>query len=924
MTALLLSFGQLSAQETDCPCSEPGSIVIGDPTNTDNPNSSVTSLTASPLGGLPSTTLTGGCVNVYGKLIVNVDFTFDNCVLIMEPGASIEVMTSRELIIQNGSVLQGCDFMWRGIHVKSSGRLLMSSSTLQDAQYALLLENSANIRLVDNTFDANYVGIYTKPLTLPTFGNYSIITNGVNGFKDNSFVNESIYLPPYNGQSPNPGSVPYAGIFLNKVNWFQIGSAANGNTQNTFKGLRHGIIDINGASNQYSGCNFINMDYDYPAGVGVLLLDAQQTKIIHSIFEEVRVGIEVNTFRNLTISNNEITQADLDPTSVYNAAIRMTLGTQTSSVNNNTISGLRGIQLAITSSNSVLNMKGNTFQTNIGGIYAGNVAGELNITNNGFLLQSTAQGLSLYQNSGKTFVKDNVLEFSESEEDNCAQGLFMYLSMNGQIVENKFESESGYTTNCFSEAIGVWDSQNFLYCCNSMDGTGNGVMFGGLCSDTKLAGTSFGRHLTALNYQVAITSPQINHGNDWSQANAAWYDALYYGDLSNLAFSLYMVEPSLLPNGLAQIDPSSWFILSGNDPTCEEWTDETEYCGETPLSLVEDPGEFASLTTTDLYALLPLQGIDTIDLVLKWNAQRYLYSKLANNPSLITWNGAVDTFYTEAQTGLVGQLHAIEKGIQGLSAMPTGLELTYEDALEALNDHYSEIYHLASYISTAPDNELDSLNSLMDDLFADLVPLMEDYEDAETAIADWRTDQIDDLITNNALITPVTAFQEYEQTAYELYLSTVAVRADTLTTAQKSTLEGIAIRCPLIDGTGVYWARTILTLYDQAPVWNWDECDYLEDRSPAVKFKFHESPAHATLYPNPTNGHLNLILESALTKDGVIRVYSMDGVLMMQDKMSIGADNHHLNVSSLPKGMFLLELRQEGSIVFSNRFVVTH
>lgn len=65
MIVALLGLGELNAQGTDCPCVEPGSIIIGDPANTDDPNSSVTYLSASPLGGLLNSTLTFGCISFF-------------------------------------------------------------------------------------------------------------------------------------------------------------------------------------------------------------------------------------------------------------------------------------------------------------------------------------------------------------------------------------------------------------------------------------------------------------------------------------------------------------------------------------------------------------------------------------------------------------------------------------------------------------------------------------------------------------------------------------------------------------------------------------------------------------------------------------------------------------------------------------------
>ncbi len=68
-----------------------------------------------------------------------------------------------------------------------------------------------------------------------------------------------------------------------------------------------------------------------------------------------------------------------------------------------------------------------------------------------------------------------------------------------------------------------------------------------------------------------------------------------------------------------------------------------------------------------------------------------------------------------------------------------------------------------------------------------------------------------------------------------------------------------------------------------------------------------ERLAEVAIYPNPTNGILNL---EHLPKEGHVTLYNLSGKLLLHQ--SFKEDNAQLDLSSLPKGVYLLEL-QNGS-----------
>ncbi len=168
----------------------------------------------------------------HGTIVMTAEvgvYSFNKCNIKMSPGSKIIVNPGARLSIGARSTIYACDNMWQGIEVKGGGHLrIMENSFIEDAQYALYLNNSSKI-LLNCFFNRNYIGIY-----MPPSGSLQSVQleNPINGVR--FFCNDALNAPYNNANGiqqyepglPAQGTRSYAAILLNDLNLFTIGSTA--------------------------------------------------------------------------------------------------------------------------------------------------------------------------------------------------------------------------------------------------------------------------------------------------------------------------------------------------------------------------------------------------------------------------------------------------------------------------------------------------------------------------------------------------------------------------------------------------------------------------------------------------------------------------------------------------------------------------
>jgi hypothetical protein len=144
--------------------------------------------------GVNNTGITGKTLGIEGNLVIDKDYTFTNCSLLMAKDVRIDVASGKTVTFTNCTLQEGCDYMWDGLYVTSStGKIVMNSNcNVYDANYAVRSENGGKLTIQHTLFDRNYCAIYIK--TKQTGASSDIVL-------EDNIINSGNLLPDMGGTS---------------------------------------------------------------------------------------------------------------------------------------------------------------------------------------------------------------------------------------------------------------------------------------------------------------------------------------------------------------------------------------------------------------------------------------------------------------------------------------------------------------------------------------------------------------------------------------------------------------------------------------------------------------------------------------------------------------------------------------------------
>jgi len=83
-----------------------------------------------------------------------------------------------------------------------------------------------------------------------------------------------------------------------------------------------------------------------------------------------------------------------------------------------------------------------------------------------------------------------------------------------------------------------------------------------------------------------------------------------------------------------------------------------------------------------------------------------------------------------------------------------------------------------------------------------------------------------------------------------------------------------------------------------------------------------EKPAdHFKVYPNPASSHVNIDLPAS-EGSVVLKLIDMSGKLIHQNVISQNQDKHHFDVSSFPKGVYMMQIIKNNETISSRKIIV--
>ncbi|MGK0232583.1 MAG: hypothetical protein ACI9P9_000675 [Patescibacteria group bacterium] len=872
------------------------------------------------------------CVSVSGTLIINDDFSFNDCNIYMQPGAEIIINTNYVLDIYNSSI-SGCgEFLWQGITVQQKGTLNAQWNIISDAREAIQPLNGSKILLYYNTFDRNYVGIYTAP---SIFGKtiFSTIYN-------NKFLCTDNLL--HNYEEPDLGDRSFAGVWMNQTRGINIGQPNIPWNVNSFYGLRNGIIGVR------SSVNIHHVKIEDLVGESTNLASLSGVGVFsdNSFLRLSRSDI-MNGFTAVFTERTNIAQLDNCEIEGVQNGIGVFLGQQKiNNITNNDIfcqnsgiflSNLDNANLEVT--NNVIHSLETPNQINLAGIVVSmsnfQEPADAVIEDNIIFLNNTLFGVLLN-------ATEQVRVFNNTVNDVIPVTGFLGQFSAGININAGFENRirdntiNGAGINSTMKGMRITSSMGTVFCCNTITNTKHGVFFSGECDDTKLRvtdvheveteGTGLFLHTSAtLGDQTELDQDLgiLLYGNifsnqDGSVNSGATHEGVTEFQVNQSQFPINPTSfPETVPFPINSVS-NQWFFIeqTGTTLTCASFPDcNIEILGLLPPGGGVDDRDIKTATGNNNFGIYS-DGI-------QWEAARHLYRKMDNYTFLQQQNSSVDSFYSANQTSILGKMNEVQNATRALYIPDSGLWQTYEDHVLTTEELLAEIQFQDSLIFALPESQhepvyliKDSLTVLLSNNYDAIYELLDQMDDN-------RISQTSPIISFNASAPAPEVYESNLQIINDIYLQTIAQNSYAFSSSQLAQIEIIAEKCPLIDGNAVFLARGLLamvkdTIFDDTSCLS-VQYRSIEDESYADKITTFDNPI---IYPNPASDEVVLKFPTVLEKPIQVSFYSITGQNVHTLRVPADIKEYRLDTSAFRSGIYLCKIFDGKNNPYTEKLII--
>jgi PKD repeat protein len=895
----------------------------------------------------------------------------------MAPGARILIESGTWLNIGQVSAVYACDEMWFGIEVMPGGIIRISERTIiEDAQYALYMHDNSTLSSIGNFYNRNYISIYMPPpqgdqlqtlnLETPLWGNR---------FYCNRPLNDEFPGQAYEGDLPQQSMRSYAGVVLNRV-----ASAAIGNffpyTYSYFDELANGIILKGCQTAVVANCLFedIHQQSDYPEisgygiwadgnGGGLLFQRGAGTSgspdpfspqdATQPSFNRCTKGIYASN-TGVDCGDNKMLNIDDVGIEVENASYAIVRLKE-----NQLQSEKVGIGIRMTTNNPVFEIKNNFTETGragqgVAGILLDVVSGKKTetavISHNMSRIfycpspNGTLNGIHLNQCT-RMSVLDNFVRLEEPSGPTTDEITGIKLSDCDQVNLSCNEIEAFKLVGYLSRGIWLQSSGNIQMRCNTTDKTGYGFQFTDKNYNVDFSGNSMIRHFYGLHIApgsqlTSISSLPLheNRGNEWwfnpyNATDPNLLGGLHEGNNLNVFLSRFSVYPNfeyfLNPTTM---DPEPWAAPNVTDPNVQWFT----VPSAPPLNV---DGCFQNCSPGLSFSLSPmLSAIDEFiaeDQPLwethqkgnRWNARQYLFAKLQENQHLIRPYTAVDSFYSDVQTGNILAFYEVDKGIRELPELLEAEASSLEVLDQASEDQISLLENIDLELGAASEEKSLQLLQQRRAVLDELAQLASSRFDIARALENGIRKQTIKLLALNQSILPAGGVELYQKRINEVlltYLSTGGARPGP---DHFSWLEEIAPQCPSVAGRAVYTARGLYRLSREAYFPEdgqcWSAPGSSQEPVSAVEEKVKEW-AFST-FPNPVSDKLFLAIpESASSFSLLATVYDQSGRAVKGWMIPKGDLQFSMDLADFGRGSYWLQISRPGELLWTGKVVVVN
>jgi hypothetical protein len=825
-------------------------------------------------------TITRANMTINGIFNVTNDFAFKDCGLVsFASGAKIIVASGKTLTIDNCTFGPGtCCKMWKGIELESGAKVIVKNgSTITQAEYGIVVNAGSFYEITDSHFQNNYIS-----LQVGTGGSTSTTGSKIENtdFYSTPFTcggtMYSNFVPKYEGQITNPGTLPLAGIKADNVTYMKFGSStpvSGGDLR--FNNLNNGVISNN--SNLYiQNSRFTNM----LPGCGIFA----QGGIINLIGLGGDYATSTNTFENcqwgVNASNCDLTVYSVRSHTDVNTAVYFT-DCGMVYINNNALGakyyGVRGYNNPnsnIVIEKNSIHMSTNPVTSACIRIDEFGLDNPVTIDHNDLYLNHSRYGIVTY-GMNNALVKENYIQMNNVS--NIA-GIRSYYSLKNTFQCNTIFALNRY--NSYQSGIALSLSPENTINCNWMSNQFEGLGIRGACSPLEIKGNVFNDHAFGLNLTFnGLMGVQTNHGNQWN-GNYTYYGAYLSGinSASAQANQVLFYDPNgngTMPTTTNDIMNLDWFLDNGN------------------------PDEF-DCYAYDCQPFIPLEANDRIEDEIiaeedeigteyvepsNYFADRFLFDRLTEDPDLMTNNNILQAFYNQKLYGSIGQFNEMNQEIEEAVKWETVYHIVYatnESMIRTAVDSLNILDSLYEYGYSGPSNH--------DDLNQTITTLSESNELLRETIEQIKNFRIENAIDDNELIQYGDQYEENESIINNVYLETVASGNYELDADQISQVLTVAIQCPFTGGPSVYRARSLYFLADPEADWDDDAICI----SNGVQPRMAKVDTRYSLFPNPTTGKVSLKYHIESDEKAMLNVYTTLGVLISSTVLD--TDNHQVEV----------------------------
>ena len=868
-------------------------------------------------------------ITLSNNLLIDVDFTFDNCIFIAAPGTKITIPEGVKATF-NKCQFYSCDVMWQGIEVLSpiknlnGGEIIMTNCPrVEDAHNAIKLNDRTSATITNNVFSKNYVGVYGQNARL-----YSFLA------ADNKHIGAALKLP-FKGQIILPVKKSYVAYWFiesgieDKLGTFapiHIGASSKILPREFIENSNLGIFAEN-TPLQIDNVSFKNIQgssFYNPFGIAIFSKAIEPNTLL-----TVRgLGKNITLFDNCVAGVYAInTRLYVYNTKMENVSTGVRGENTPGFIQNNYINcSSGGIGISNTSYQHILENEihcTNPTSYDSYGIWlekSGSIKSSATIVEQNTIdMTNTTYGIRLSDANNIQLLNNRDIFMQNARPNGFTDGINIINSMDCYIRGNNIVG--GTPTNntpnplAKTETVGIFmqNSSANTYCCNSLDKIYTGVEVRNVNDVTgDFLTTSFGNHHYGLwlRKRSLATNPIIGgqdfSGNTWNGKTVVGARN-EHNSISQINNNQFLIETQV------GLQPLSHPVIETPNAIGSEWF-KTDNKGVSFICNNGPNGCFAqkpsgNITDVDRLLLDANSNNELSDLT-RWQLTRNLYAKLEANPFLINKEEALAIFYEQTKNTAIANFVGIAEGIDYAKTYQISAGNSIEKELikkEKALINVNEKLQVAEYDA--------ALVKAQQDLYVEITTLFKALALEQVQAEKEKTEMLYELQKRNESIKSELVYENNLQQVNKVILEQLLSPEKTLSKDGIFILENVAYQCDMEGGEAVQTARAMLSWLNinKYSFGRENECK----PGGVISKQQKNNNGEVKIYPNPTDG--NMVFDCGNLSNTQLSIYDVNGkVVLLQnitDKLT------PINISYLSNGIYYCRVLGEEKAI---KFTIIH